>query len=144
MPLDLHWFFYRLPKNVAIYRFGGIQATRKKTKPLQLTLKRGRESGLYKRKRNMSEPKNMCRLRCIYETSIPIVHISSKGTLPSCNYKAIWAIKLSGVWPFSEEVSWVEENQRDIPKGRLRAEHMSVSQFFMPHSVSLILPERLD
>ena len=44
--------------------------------------------------------------------------------------------QVSEAWTFSEEVSWVEENQSDIPKGRLRDEH--ISQFSTPHSVSLI------
>lgn len=87
VPLDLHWFFYRLLKNVAIDMFWGDpghKKAKKKTKPLQLTLRRGRESELYKRKRNMSESKNMCRLRHIHETSIPIVHLhQAKGHCPA-------------------------------------------------------------
>lgn len=71
---------------------------------------------------------------------------SSKGpkvSLPSYNCKAVWAIKLTGACPFSEEVSWVEENQRDILRGRKGWAH--VSQFFRPSpTASLILTERLD
>lgn len=49
--------------------------------------------------------------------------------------------QVSEVRTFSEEVSWVEENQRGIPKGRLRDER--ISQFFTAHGVSLILPRGL-
>lgn len=144
VPLNLHGLFSRFLQNVATdTRFGGSRPrSRKPIRKQDPTTNTGEGAGRggFTRDRETCQ----CLKKCIHEGASMKQAFTQFICIKQRDQRLLAQLKLQGnlghqvseVWTFSEEVSWVEENQSDIPKGRLRDEH--ISQFSTPHSVSLI------
>lgn len=151
MPLNSHWLFYRLLRHIAIDMFQGIQdPTRKQQQknqnPATNTGSRGGmgEFLCFTRERNVSSTKRKVFIKVLpWNKHSHCSFALSKGTncsLPSCDCKAIGAIKCQEP-TFRTGLLGRTEAKRHTHRKDKGWTH--VSQFFTPHSVSLILPRGL-